>query len=638
MCGIAGIILKQRTSLNAVDVAFKMSQAIKHRGPDGEGIIAISDTKVQPFLTNDSPKFKNHSAPYIPSEPSRTIENCNAAFAHRRLSIIDLSELGHQPMCNNSGEIWITYNGELYNYLELKKELIQLGYTFVSETDTEVVINAYKHWGFECVQKFNGMWSFCIHDSVKQLAFASRDRFGVKPFYYINNVNYFAFASEQKAFIKSGLLKAEMHPEAIHSYLINEEIENETANFFEGITELWPGSNLIFDHKSNSFDIRTYYVIEDQLTNSNDNLSDEQLTELIKESLYNAIQLRLRSDVEVGTCLSGGIDSSVIASIMSSIHQKPIHCFTSVFRSGAANEERFADLVSAKIKAKHFKTEPTVAEFEKDLDQLIYALDAPIWDTSTYAQFRVMALARSQNIKVVLDGQGADELFAGYHHHFLAHWNQTITEKGMLTGYSEIMQGSKSIAHPLQFYFKQKLKQNFPQLTQKHLSLLNSDFVASASIKNNNITEGTVNKQLMADMGSKRLKSFLRCEDRCGMWHSVESRTPFSDDIKLIELLFSFNGNRKIKNGVSKFYLREACKDVLPDQIYNRYDKVGFETPMNSWLKNLEPKIFESISQANFDFVNIDQVRKQYNPSKSVHVKLLFKLFVLSKWQSVFKG
>lgn len=636
MCGIAGIILKQRNALSATHTALKMSQAIKHRGPDGEGLLAIGEKTCTPIATADSPLFKTNHAAYIPRVNEPTPESNFAAFAHRRLSIIDLSDLGHQPMCDATKNIWITYNGELYNYTELKSELINLGHSFISESDTEVVITAYKQWGTQCVQKFNGMWAFCIYDQLKKIFFASRDRFGVKPFYYINNETCFAFASEQKAFVKSGLITAHMNRKGVHDYLLNDELENSTTNFFEGISELWPGTNLIYHCNQSRVELQTYYQIEDHVSSIHDELSDKQLTELIKEKLYHAINIRLRSDVEVGTCLSGGIDSSAIAGIMSQFTNKPIHCFTSVFKSGAVNEEQYADLVCAKLNSKHFKTEPNVTEFENDIEQLIYALDAPIWDTSTYAQYRVMALARSQNIKVVLDGQGADELFAGYHHHFLAKWNQVIKENGWVKGLADINLSAKSIPQPLRLYLKQKIKQNIPTLTHDHFSLLNSSFTTSLPIKNINQISNTVSEQLIDDMGAKRLKSFLRCEDRCGMWHSVESRTPFSDDIELIELLFSFNGKRKIQNGVSKYFLREACKDILPNEIYTRYDKVGFETPMRPWITSMEPKIIESIAQANFDFVNINHLKKNYRSNKPAHLKLLFKLYVLSKWQSVF--
>jgi asparagine synthase (glutamine-hydrolysing) len=637
MCGISGIIFKNHTQ-SATDIALKMSRAIKHRGPDGEGLLAISEHSTIPFKTSESEHFKGSSLAYIPKQEYKEPVNSFAAFAHRRLAIIDLSDTGHQPMCDAAEKIWITYNGEIYNYKELKEELKTLGHTFVSESDTEVIIHSYKQWGQDCVKHFNGMWAFCIYDRNLNKFFASRDRLGVKPFYYIHTEDLFAFASEQKAFIKAGLIEAKMNKRALHSYLLSDELENCPKNFFEGINELWPGQNISFDPKTHSFTYSFYFERKKIETDVNQTLSDRELIDLTKKELYHTIQLRMRSDVEVGTCLSGGIDSSAIAGIMAKQVQKPVHCFTAVFKNGATNEERFADLVSKNISAKHSKTEPSVEEFEKDLDDLIYAVDAPITDTSTYAQFRVMRLAKENGIKVVLDGQGADELFAGYHHHFISKWDQTLRENGPLCYRKAISESAKSISKPFSFLTKQKTKQYFPGITQSHFKLLKQEFVDLYPIADQNSFESNVNKQLISDLGYKRLKSFLRCEDRCGMWHGVESRVPYSDDVNLMELMFSFNGKRKIHKGVSKYFLREAAKDVLPKEIYERTDKVGFETPMRTWVVALLPKMFSEIERANFEFIDLTEVKKHFDQTKMNHIKMLFKLFVLARWQKVFSS
>lgn len=290
MCGIAGIILKQKSDLNIPETVLKLSRAIKHRGPDGEGVITISPTQITSYKTDHSPSFSNTLSNYIPKQNLNLSENnCTAAFAHRRLSIIDLSEAGHQPMCCKDAKIWITFNGEIYNYIELKEELKNKGYGFVSETDTEVVLNAYKHWGKNCVEKFNGMWAFCIYDSANQIYFASRDRLGVKPFYYLNNQSFLAFSSEQKAFIKSRLIKPQINEKALHHYLINDTLEFETANFFKEVYELWPGTNLIYNAATNELKTERYYNLNENVNLVNDTLSDEELTQRIKEKLTHAV-------------------------------------------------------------------------------------------------------------------------------------------------------------------------------------------------------------------------------------------------------------------------------------------------------------------------------------------------------------
>ena len=635
MCGIAGIILKQHNSFNIIEIISSMVKSIAHRGPDGEGFMLANENSVSPYYNSVQTKFSSSDLKFIPGEFLSKGESKNAflAFGHRRLSIIDLSEGGHQPMCTNDSKLWIVFNGEIYNYLELKKELIGLGYSFLTHSDTEVILVAYKCWGFDCVKKFNGMWAFCIYDAEKQLCFASRDRLGVKPFYYINNANYFSFASEQKAFVKSNLIKAKINEKALHDYLINGLIEAETDNFFDGVEELFPGENLVYSIKNKKVTTNKYYEIK--LNNENDRLSEKELIEKIKNKLYNSVRLRLRSDVEVGTCLSGGIDSSVLSGIMHAVLGKEIFCFTSVFRNQPFNEEKYADMVAKNIRAKHKKIEPDEKDFLTELNDLIYSQDVPIWDTSTYAQYKVMQLAKQNNIKVVLDGQGADELFAGYHHHFAAKWNNLFAAGENINAIKDLVSARKTIESPFVFYAKEKIKQRNNLNVKNYKKFFNISFVNSHSIVNPVVYFKSLNEQLVNDIEKARLKSFLKCEDRCGMWHGVESRTPFSDDVELIDLMFSFNGNKKIKNGVSKYLLREAAKDVLPKQIYERYDKKGFETPMHSWVKNLMPQILEEINAAKFNFVNYSNLNK-IDANNFNEIKILFKLFILSRWKGIF--
>ena len=581
MCGIAGLVLKNKNSFNLKDTIFKASQSIKHRGPDGEGFLLVGDSAV-PCSSKDTEQLK----PGLNYIPQKNISEANGdfhlAFAHRRLSILDLTETGHQPMALQDGKMWITYNGEIYNYLELKKELESEGATFVSTSDTEVILNAYKYWGTDCLDKFNGMWSFCIYDEEKQELFCSRDRFGVKPFYYLDNDNTFAFASEQKALVKSGLIKAEINKKALHDYLVNERIEQEESNFFEGISELWPGYYLKYNLRNHSFNTACYFKLNPDYDYSTDLQSNEELIKEVKEKLNNAVNLRLRSDVPVGSCLSGGIDSSALAVLME--RKDPIYLFSSVFKNEDIDESYYAGLVAGKINCIHRTVEPTQEGLFKELETLVYSQDAPTWDTSTYAQYKVMELAKQNSIKVVLDGQGADELFAGYHHHFVAKWNYLLSY-GNIVGFArELDQSEKTIDAPFSLFIKEKIKKHFNSHLKGIRDYFEDSFVNSFKIHNPTKYLDKVNDQLAYDITTARLKGFLRCEDRCGMWHSVESRTPFSDDIELINLMFSINGTRKIQNGVSKYFLREAVKDKLPNEIYSRYDKKGFETPMNKWI------------------------------------------------------
>ncbi len=634
MCGIAGIVAKQ-TALAIMPILKSLSDSLKHRGPDGEGFMLATPTQTQAYASNDTPNWTESQLPYLSSQKLESVvthTNYQLGLAHRRLAIIDLTASGHQPLCDLQSKYWITFNGEIYNYLELKQELSQLGHSFFSSSDTEVLLKAYQQWGQACLQKLNGMWAFCIYDVEKQILFCSRDRLGVKPFYFHHSEQQFSFASEQKAFVKSGLVKAQMNKNALHDYLINGRLEQNQVNFFEGIEELFPGHNLVYDLKNHSHVITRYYSVSNFQTKSF--ASETEIIENVFTTFNRAVELRLRSDVAVGTCLSGGIDSSSIAVLMAKHSLQPIHCFTADFKEGKGGEGHFAAQVAQQIKAKHHICLPTQDELFNDLENLTYALDAPTWDTSTYAQFRVMRLAKENNIKVVLDGQGADELFAGYHHHYIPYWNKLP----FLTRLTKIQEAKQTLKNPILFYYKEQIKRHFNLQLSSVSELFTTDFVQSEVTINPTQYKDSVNAQLQYDIEHARLKTFLRCEDRCGMWHGVESRTPFSDDSDLIELAFSIEGQQKIKNGSLKYLLREAMKKDLPRAIYKRYDKMGFTTPMQHWLTNKKQQMLETVLDRQFEFVNatalINAIKKD-NPT-FIHLSILYKLYLLILWEKVF--
>lgn len=632
MCGIAGLVAKH-TSIDLPRILARLSKSLAHRGPDGEGFMLGNARGSMPFASEETPKGNRTDLPYWPqtSLPTEQAAIYHFGLAHRRLAILDLSLSGHQPLCVNEQRYWITFNGEIYNYLELREELKNAGHTFASSTDTEVVLKAYQQWGIACVERFNGMWAFCIYDGITQQFICSRDRFGVKPFYFINTALCFAFASEQKAFVKAGLIKAEMRPTALHDYLLNNRLEQKPENFFQEVLELFPGQHLIYDIKSHTYQTQTYYHLKSAQT-FEEAPEESVLIKTIYDTLQTAIKLRLRSDVAVGTCLSGGLDSSSIAVIMQQFTPNRIHCFTSDFTPGG--EGHYAKTVAQHINAQHHLCYPTATALFDDLETLTYALDAPTWDTSTYAQFRVMQLAKEHGIKVVLDGQGADELFAGYHHHYLPYWsNLSFTAR-----LKAISDAEKSIPHPFLFYLKERYKQRVNRYENAVGGFVTTAFKHSGVIENGSIYKATVNEQLQHDIETARLKTFLRCEDRCGMWHGVESRTPFSDDIDLIHLAFRIDGQAKLQQGTLKYLLREAMKPLLPAQIYNRKDKMGFSTPMYAWVHQQKAQIMQTVLDRRFDFINAKALQMAFKKDGATLTQLgfLYKLYVLVLWEKVF--
>jgi asparagine synthase (glutamine-hydrolysing) len=631
MCGIAGIISK--TNLVSVkDAVFAMSQAIKHRGPDGEGFVFFSDSKSLPVYSVDTPIInkESHSFLFNPRTPITEVENggYDIAFAHRRLSIIDLSETGHQPMCDVTNQYWITFNGEIYNYLELKEELKNKGHVFVTQTDTEVVLEAYKEWGVECLQKFNGMFAFALFDKKNNQVFCARDRVGVKPFYYSNTSSFFSFASEYKAFIKSKLIKFEVNEIQQFDFLVNGNLETDDNSLFKDIYELKPAHYLLYDTNLNTFQISKYYnlPIESSLKQT-----DAELIQSIEEKIVNAIKIRLRSDVEVGSCLSGGLDSSIIAGVVKYLQpDSKMKLFTAVFPNESFDETNYAKLVADSVNGIWQTVSPTGDEFFRDIEDLNYYQDLPIWSTSTYSQHRVMKLASENGVKVVLDGQGADEIFGGYSHHYMALWKENLGFNTL----SQINNAKLTVPSGLKLFGKQLIKDSFG-LSLDYSNYFMSDKKHFAKSKSMKLAK-SLNDQLSEDYNGK-LKAFLKCEDRCSMAFGIESRVPFADDIDLVNLMFSLSSNLKIRDGVSKYLLREATKRFIPNQIYNRKDKIGFETPIEKWFLP-HKKIILSTIETHLNVVNIDYVSSNFEELLHSKPSFILRLFSLSIWKSRFKN
>ncbi len=628
MCGIAGIISKNNT-VSLKDAVYSMSQSIKHRGPDGEGFAFFSKTKSIPVYSNETPQInkESHSLLFNPNTSIQNIEsNYEIAFAHRRLSIIDLSESGHQPMCDVQGDYWITFNGEVYNYIELREELKNKGHVFVTQTDTEVVLEAYKEWGFECLQKFNGMFAFALLDKKNNQIFCARDRVGVKPFYYSNTDNAFAFASEYKAFIKSKLVPFEINEKQQFDFIVNGNLENTEQSLFKGIYELKPSHYLVYNLFSHSFQIINYYSLPNQAYN---NKSEAEIINVIEDKLINSIKLRLRSDVEVGSCLSGGLDSSIIAGVTKHLQpNKQMKLFTAVFPNESFDETNYAKQVADFIGGNWQTVSPTAAEFFRDIEALNYFQDLPIWSTSTYSQHRVMKLASENHIKVVLDGQGADELFGGYSHHYLALWKENI---GLGT-FKQINEAKQTVPNGFMLLGKIVIKDAFG-LSVDYSNYFSSEKKQFGKSKNEKIAN-TLNQQLQSDYHG-RLKSYLKCEDRCSMAFGIESRVPFSDDVELVNFIFSIEGKQKIKHGISKYLLREASKKYIPNSIYSRTDKIGFETPVQKWFMPHKNQILDLIS-SELHFLNKEYLTNNFNEVLKHKPNFVVRLYSLAVWKKVY--
>jgi len=403
MCGINGIL---STDSEIKRKIITQNKLLSHRGPDDEGFTAIntSNNEYISFAGDDSIQYYKHKLENI---QNADFSSFDLFLGHRRLSIIDLSEKGHAPMSDSTNKIWITYNGEIYNYIELRDELLSCGYKFRSSTDTEVIIYAYLKWGLECVNHFNGMWAFGLWDGIKKRLFLSRDRFGVKPLYYSYSNNYFAFSSELKPLAYLIGNKVEINELSIGQFFINGNRFNTESTYLKNIFSLPPSHYLIY--KEGPAAPVKYYDIADNKTD----VPDEKLISEMDRLLTDAIKLRFRSDVTVGTCLSGGFDSSSIVAFSNKFLTRPLETFSAVWEDKRCDESKYIDLINSKYNCKEHKIIPREDEFESIFKKIHYFQEIPTEGPGLYPQWHVMQSAKN-NVKVLLNGQGGDEVFGGY--------------------------------------------------------------------------------------------------------------------------------------------------------------------------------------------------------------------------------
>ncbi len=566
MCGIAGILSLNPNSVSRQRLQ-KMTDPIAHRGPVGED-----------FWINESG---------------------NVGFGHRRLCIIDLSDAGSQPM-HYLDRYTIVYNGEIYNYIELKQSLQQHGYTFRSQSDTEVILAAYDFYGKDCLQQFDGMFAFALWDERDKILFCARDRFGEKPFYFYQDNEALLFASEMKALWAAGASK-EMDNTMLLNYLTLGYTTNPADNshtFYKNIYQLPPANSLLIEFnpikKEVSSSFSTYWDIDKETII---NIPEDKAIEQFEDLLRTSVKRRLRSDVAVGTSLSGGLDSSSIASIMQSfLSGTNSHAaFSAVFPQFEKDESKYIKLAANKLSIKSFITTPTADGFINDLEKLFYHQEEPFQSASIYAQYKVYELAKENGVTVLLDGQGADETLAGYHKYYHWYWQELIANRQLKTAKHEI-KAAKLIGAKVDWFFKNYLAACLPGFTAKQLEKkaykqtnhpdITRDFFKH-SIDKKTLYKPVVDKLndiLYFNFMQFGLQELLRYADRNSMAHSREVRLPFLNH-ELVQFIFSLPSSFKIKNGWTKWILRETMDKQLPNEIVWRKDKVGFEPPQQQWMQ-----------------------------------------------------
>lgn len=609
MCGIAGILNLKGDKIDPI-ILRDMCDIQKHRGPDDEGYVFI-DTKAG--LIEERQGINTvvdvRTDKIIIEEENR--RGYNLGLGHRRLSIIDLSSFGHQPMCNEDGSIWIVYNGEVYNYREIMDFLKGKGHVFRSKTDTETIIHLYEEKKEKCLNDLNGMFSFCLWDSKSKKLFCARDRFGIKPLHYFFNGEKFVFASEIKAIFQDEKINRIPNDEVIYKYLNNDFVPGQTDTFYEGIKQVPPAHYLTVEN--GVLTVQKYWEVPLGTAYSKGSYDDTVKTffDLFKDS----VRLRLQSDVPVGTCLSGGLDSSSVACVINGLlkDQKINYSqksFSSCFENKLFDERDYIDLVVKKTGVNNYCVFPEGKTLFKTLPDLIRHQDEPFSGTSIFAQWEVMKLAKNSGVKVILDGQGGDETLAGYHHYYKFLFAGLLKKIKIVKLLKEAILFSKQDKYPVRKSLYEAAKININPAVKNILKkLLNKEKKPYEWLNTEQNTHGRKKrgkrhkeflKNELLNSLTGYLPSLLRYEDRNSMAHSVEARLPFLD-YRLVEFVFGLPDDFKINNGLTKAILRDAMKNVLPEEVRLRKDKMGFVTPEKIWFKTtLKEEIKDIIYSESF--------------------------------------
>jgi asparagine synthase (glutamine-hydrolysing) len=600
MCGISGLINKKGEKCSDAMLE-AMNRLIEHRGPDSDGFYYWQ----------------------------------NVGLAHRRLSILDLSEEGSQPM-HFEMKYSIVYNGEVYNYLEIKEELLGLGYCFRSTTDTEVILAAYDCWGDKCLDRFNGMWSFAILDKSKNELFCSRDRFGVKPFYYTNNEDYFAFGSEIKQLLPL-CTSVEADREVLIEFLLTGIDNHSEKTYFRGIFALLPGHWIrisLSDFKSRK---HPYYNIYDRVQPNDSGLMDESAS--LKTMLKSAVSLRLRSDVTVGTCLSGGLDSSAISAIAAKeFVEKTGGKFTAIHARSTeteTDESGFAKEVAAHYGMDLHVVTPRTEDFVNLVDEVVYTQEEPFGSPSMFMGYHVFQKAKELGCKVMLNGQGGDEVLLGYERYYTSYLHSMSFSKRIYELVLQAKNSGLSFMNSLLYYlYFSSFKLRKYRLVRE--SFVKRELVGSHDFKTLRQTANSfkdIYELQKLEVSSIQLPHLLRYEDRNSMRHSIETRLPFLD-YRIVEASLGMRPDYKIRSGWTKYVLRISLNGILPDTVIWRKNKLGFNAPEKTWLRHHETKMKEEISKSKLlkELTNLDELLDKFS---SLSLKNQWKYYNVAVWERV---
>ncbi|MFW6133969.1 MAG: asparagine synthase (glutamine-hydrolyzing) [Elusimicrobiota bacterium] len=634
MCGICGIIDFKGREINK-SMLKHMNELLYHRGPDDEGYY---------YSNNDY----NRSP--------------NVGIGMRRLSIIDL-EKGHQPIHNEDDSIWIVFNGEIYNFIELREKLLKKGHKFYTKTDTEVIVHLYEDYGENCLKYINGMFAFAVWDDRKKQIFMARDRVGKKPLYYTRINDKLYFASEIKSFIDIPEFKKRINRKAIHYYLTYQYVPS-PMTIFKGVKRLEPANYMVVDSEGNIKQKRYWRINFLRKTN----LDFKQSQEKIKELLFDSTKIRMISDVPLGAFLSGGHDSSIITGIMSELSNRPVKTFSIGFKEEEFSELKYARIVAEKFKCEHneFIVEPDYIDI---LPKIVWHYDQPYADSSALPSYYVAKMTR-EHVKVALNGDGGDENFAGYLRHAALKGSQwasipfNIMPKYLFNVILNIIPSveSTNANHLFRYarrffsamksspaernimwhcYFNNQSKYSIYSQDMKDIFKDDDSYNYLRDLFEHAPAKGIMDRALFTDINAYLPEDLLVKMDVATMANSLETRSPFLD-YRLLEFTASLPSKWKLFLLDKKFILKKTFKQSLPEEIYHR-KKQGFGIPVGKWFREQWKDYFnqvvlsrKAISRGYFDSTQLKELFREHTQGQRDHGYRLWALLMLEMWHNVF--
>lgn len=632
MCGISALITLDGAGVTEADIRL-MTAAVRHRGPDDEGFALFGDDGEPVLLAGaDTPEsVLTATLPYSPAtrDAAPVRGPVRVALGHRRLSILDLSPAGHEPMCTPDRRYWIVYNGEVYNYLEIRAELEDAGHVFHSGSDTEVLLRAYTEWGRGCLDRLNGMFAFVLYDREARTVFAARDRFGVKPLYFwLSPAGLLAFASEIKQFSVLPGWKARLNHQRAFDFLAYSLLDHTDETMFAGVRQLRGGEAVEFsvDAVPELPPVYRWYEFDPDRTRRR----YEEACVRFRELFTDSVRLRLRADVPLGSCLSGGLDSSSIVCVANDLLAAAGKEEVQRTFSATSDVKRFdeSDFIRAVVEEREIEAHyvcPSIDDLLAELDRIIWHQDEPFGSTSIYAQWSVFRLAAETGMKVMLDGQGADEQLCGYHTFFPARYADLLRSGRWLRLRRELHLSEELYGYPLRQSAIEMAFFALPDRIRRPIQHARfGEMLAPAWIDTTVLrAPERINDFLPQSHGTRGLSysqlffsslpMLLHWEDRCSMAHSIESRVPFLD-YRLVEFVVGLPGDQKLADCRTKQVLRDGMTGILPEVVRERRDKIGFATAEVEWIRNQDPELFRSMVvsaiQGSHGILN-DEARRQ---------------------------